>query len=287
MVEAKCFSDGQAFWHEVAAPLCARPVLNNVFIGVASRIRKDLRKDLVRAGVFDGAELVLGALRTPPHRLNLAHNGRGEAGVAALVRHLIDAEVAIPGVVGEQTLAEAFAAHWSAATGQRTAARPRHGLAQNLYEISRVVAPESVAGAMRPALRQERDLILRWEMAFAVDAGLPQAERELEYVTRFVDEGLTDNTFFVWEAHGQPVATARLRLIGRIGARVSGVYTPDDRRGRGFASALTAALSERVLGLRLWCCLFADADNALTNRIYQRIGYVKLATFADILFADP
>jgi GNAT superfamily N-acetyltransferase len=285
-VKAVSYSDGQAFWHEVATPLSAQPVLNNVFVGVAGRIRKDLRKDLLRAGLFDGSELVLGALRTPPHRLNLAHVGRGEAGIAALVRHLVDASVAIPGVVAEQALAKAFAARWSAATGQRASPRPRHGLTQNLYEVVRVTPPTNVEGVMRPARTQERDLILRWEMAFAVDAGLPPAERELDYVTRFVDEGLADGAFFVWETQGAAVATARLRPVGTIGARVSGVYTPDDQRGHGYASALTARLSQRVLSSGLWCCLFADADNPLTNRIYQRIGYTRLATFADILFVN-
>ena len=48
------YSDGQAFWHEVALPLCAQPVRNNVFAGVANRIRKETRKDIFRAGVFDG-----------------------------------------------------------------------------------------------------------------------------------------------------------------------------------------------------------------------------------------
>lgn len=280
------YTDGHAFWHEVAAPLCANPVLNNVFIGVANRVRKDLRKDLLRAGVFDGSEIVLGALRTPPFRLNLAHDGRGEAGIAALVRNLIEGEVAIPGVVGEEALARAFAARWSAATGQSVSARPRHGLLQNLYEVTCVVPPAGVRGAMRNARAEERDLILRWEAAFAVDAGLPAAEREIDYITRFVDEGLADRSFFVWEANGAPVATARLRLVAALGARVSGVYTPDEARGRGYASALTAALSERVLAHGQWCCLFADADNDLTNRIYQRIGYRKVATFADILFCD-
>jgi predicted GNAT family acetyltransferase len=139
---------------------------------------------------------------------------------------------------------------------------------------------------MRQARAAERDLILRWEMAFAVDAGLPAPERELDYVARFVDEGLKDGSFFVWDVGGVAVATARLRPVATVGARVSGVYTPNEGRGRGYASALTAALSERVLKSGLWCCLFADADNPLTNRIYQRIGYQKVATFADILFSQ-
>jgi hypothetical protein len=280
------YGDGQAFWHEVAVPLCARPVPNNVFIGVANRIRKETRKDILRAGVFDGSELVLGALRTPPHRLNLAHTGQGEAGINGLVRHLVDNRIAVPGVVAEQRLAERFAARWSSATGQAMQDR-RHGAVQTLYEISQVVSPANVAGTIRPARASERDLILTWEMAFAVEAGLPAAERELEYVTRFVDDGISDHTFFLWDVNDQAVSTARLRPIAALGARVSGVYTPGEHRGHGFASALTAALSQKVLAGGLWCCLFADADNALTNRIYQRIGYVKLASFADMLFAAP
>lgn len=285
-MKVAAYSDGHAFWHEVAAPLSAQPVLNNVFVGVAGRIRKDLRKDLVRAGVFDGADLVLGALRTPPHRLNLAHQGRGVAGIDALVRHLVDAEIAVPGVVGEEALAEAFVKRWCLATGQVAESRPRHGRMQNLYEVVRVVPPANVPGAIRLTRAAERDLIVRWEMGFAVDAGLPAVEREADYIARFVDEGLADRSFFVWEVDGAPVATARLRPVGEIGARVSGVYTPDDQRGHGYASALTAALSQRVLASGRWCCLFADADNPLTNRIYQRIGYAKVATFADIMFSD-
>lgn len=281
-----CYSDGHAFVREVATPLSALPVLNNVFVSVAHRIRKDLRKDFFRAGVFDGDELTLGVLRTPPYRLNLAQVGRGLAGVDALVRHLIDDRYAFPGVVGEQALAEAFAQRWSAATGQAITARERHGMVQNLYEVTHVAPPAGVAGAMRQARADERDTILEWEMAFAVDAGLPDPERELEFVTRFVDEGLKDNTFFVWDVGGRPVSTARLRPVAAVGARVSGVYTPDELRGRGYAAALTAALSERVLKSGLWCCLFADADNPLTNRLYQRIGYTKVATFADIMFSD-
>lgn len=280
------YNDGQAFWREVATPLSARALNNNVFIGVADRIRKEIRRDIFRAGVFDGTELALGALRTPPHRLNLAHTGNGDAGVDALVRYLMGAQIAVPGVVAEQCLAERFADRWSKATGQKRQARG-HGALQNLYEISRVKAPANAPGVMRAARASERDLIFGWEMAFAVDAGLPVAEREPDYIARFVNEGLADHTFHVWEVHGAPAATARLRPVAGLGARVSGVYTPDDKRGHGYASALTAALSQKVLAGGLWCCLFADADNPLTNRIYQRIGYVKLATFADMMFADP
>jgi predicted GNAT family acetyltransferase len=138
---------------------------------------------------------------------------------------------------------------------------------------------------MRPARSDERDLLVAWEQGFALDAGLGAAERDRDFVARVVDETLADEAFRLWEVGEKPVATARLRRISTVGARVSGVYTPPALRGRGYAAALTAALSQHVLERGLFCCLFADAGNSLTNRLYQRIGYVRLATYADILFS--
>ena len=57
------------------------------------------------------------------------------------------------------------------------------------------------------------------------------------------------------------------------GARVGPVYTPPELRGRGYASALTASLTERLLERRRFCFLFTDLANPTSNSIYQRIGY--------------
>ena len=57
------------------------------------------------------------------------------------------------------------------------------------------------------------------------------------------------------------------------GARVGPVYTPPELRGRGYASALTAALTEQLLERRRFCFLFTDLANPTSNSIYQRIGY--------------
>ena len=58
------------------------------------------------------------------------------------------------------------------------------------------------------------------------------------------------------------------------GIRVGPVYTPPDLRGRGYASALTADLTRRLLaGGRRFCFLYTDLANPTSNSIYQRIGY--------------
>lgn len=283
MLTVRSYDDGEAFWREVAQPLSVRGVLTNVFVGVAYGSRP--ASGLLRMGVFDGARLVLGALRTAPFRLNLADLGAGEPGIAALAAHLVGHRLPVPGVSGEERLTAAFVRAWTSRTAQRPIEIPGHGRQQNLYQIERVMPP-LVSGHMRAARPDERDLLVQWEQGFADDAHLPPTERDPAFVAGVVDAGLKDGVFSLWEHDGRPRATARLRPIAGFGARVSGVYTPPLERGRGYAAALTAALSQAVLDRGQFCCLFADADNPLTNRIYQRIGYVKVADFADVLFSD-
>jgi predicted GNAT family acetyltransferase len=58
------------------------------------------------------------------------------------------------------------------------------------------------------------------------------------------------------------------------GIRVISVYTPPHLRGRGYASACVAALSQRLLDQgRKFCFLFTDLANPTSNHIYQEIGY--------------
>jgi predicted GNAT family acetyltransferase len=56
-------------------------------------------------------------------------------------------------------------------------------------------------------------------------------------------------------------------------------------RGRGYASALVASLTERLLaGGRRFCFLFTDLSNPTSNKIYQRIGYEPVADVDEYRF---
>ena len=56
--------------------------------------------------------------------------------------------------------------------------------------------------------------------------------------------------------------------------RVGLVYTPDDLRRRGYASACVAEVSAHALSTGADACiLYTQLHNATSNRIYRRIGY--------------
>jgi predicted GNAT family acetyltransferase len=66
------------------------------------------------------------------------------------------------------------------------------------------------------------------------------------------------------------------------------VYTPPELRGRGYASALTAAVSQAQLnGGRRYCFLFTDLANPTSNKIYQAIGYEPVCDVDDLRFEAP
>ena len=70
------------------------------------------------------------------------------------------------------------------------------------------------------------------------------------------------------------------------GIAVNLVYTPPEKRGRGYATACVAGVSQRQLdGGKTFCTLFTDLANPTSNAVYQRVGYQPLADFAEITFS--
>jgi predicted GNAT family acetyltransferase len=58
------------------------------------------------------------------------------------------------------------------------------------------------------------------------------------------------------------------------------VYTPPELRGRGYASAVVAALTKRELDAGARCCsLFTDLANPTSNHVYTALGYEPRADF--------
>ncbi len=92
---------------------------------------------------------------------------------------------------------------------------------------------------------------------------------------------------YLWCREGEPVSLAAYQptsLTGTSG-RINMVYTPPEWRGRGYATACVAALTaERLASGWSSCLIFTDKQNAVTNKIYRRIGYQVLARFLNIDF---
>ena len=189
-----------------------------------------------------------------------------DAAIAA-VEAIVDQGVLLPGVTGEAATAARFAGHWAERT--RSPARPVQG--QRIYEVERAIAARPVTGQLRPAVDDDRELLVEWERAYQAEAGDAPSDA-VEVVERRLGAG----HLWVWD-DGAPVAMAGLSLAVAGVVRIGPVYTAGEHRRRGYASALVAALSRGTLAEGLRCILYTDLANPTSNAIYRAIGYRAVA----------
>ncbi|MDQ2982435.1 MAG: GNAT family N-acetyltransferase [Actinomycetota bacterium] len=230
--------------------------------------------------VEDNDEVVGAALMTPPHNL-LVNRPRGGSVLELLAAELRGRELELPGVTGALPEVDEFAAEWErVAEVQR-----RLRIGQGIYKITAVRVPAGVAGRMRPAAQEDRDLLVDWYHAFEEEALAEDARRgQLEEA---VDRGLAGKTggIAIWEDDGKPVSCSGFGGETPTGVRIGPVYTPPEFRRRGYGSAVTAQLSQQQLdGGRRHCFLYTDLANPTSNRIYQDIGYELVCESADYAF---
>jgi predicted GNAT family acetyltransferase len=70
-------------------------------------------------------------------------------------------------------------------------------------------------------------------------------------------------------------------------AQVSGVYTPPERRNRGYAKRGLAELCIRLLERSRAVCLFVNDFNAPAIAVYRRLGFDVRADWASAFYSAP
>lgn len=265
------YEDPAEFFALVAPFLERREAEHNLQLGFRARLEADRHAygpadPLLYAALDATANVTAVATQTPPFGLLLSQVD-DPAAVSALTARLVADGAELPTVSGPVEVARSFAEQWASFTGARTAVQ----MEERIYEATAVVRPHGVPGSMRPYGASDRALALEWMRAF-VDEAVPDApEGSAE---RFVEGRTTGSgSFVLWQHDECDVSIAGHAGETPNGVRVGPVYTPPALRGRGYASALTAALTRQLLERKRFCFLFTDLANPTSNSIYQRIGY--------------
>jgi RimJ/RimL family protein N-acetyltransferase len=197
-------------------------------------------------------------LQTPPHPVILS-DLPAEA-VAPLVATLDPDRVN-----ATRDVADAVTAIWRARTGTEPQVE-RH---DRLYRLGQLIPPDPApAGQARLATDADRDRLLDWYLLFHQEVGEGIGDLPGIIADRIGFGGLT-----LWEVDGEPVAMAGRTRVSAGMVRIGPVFTPAELRGRGYASAVTAAVSRAAQDVAGKVLLFTDVANPISNAIYQRLGY--------------
>jgi predicted GNAT family acetyltransferase len=275
--------DSAAEFLERAGPLLqADEARHNLILGLAGvlRDRPEVYPEFGLWVVEEAGAPAAAALITSPHNLVLA-DAADPLALAPLAEAVHESGVPIPGVVGNRPSVDRFNEVWAPLAG----VTPRLRMGQGVFALERIRPLPAVPGAARPAGRDDRPLILEWLEAFTAEA-LPEEafvrERTERGVNHVLDPEVADAGIWLWEDGGDQVALAAFGGPTPGGVRLGPVYTPPERRRRGYGTALVAAVSSRLLEHgRRRCFLYTDLANPTSNAIYRRIGYEQVAESAE------
>jgi uncharacterized protein len=262
------FDDPTAFYERVEGFLAAREPEHNLLLGLRSGLERDPRlwgdDDPVLLACAAGAAVVGVAVRTAP--FNLVLSEIDDLACVDAIAEALDGAV-LPGVTAPKAVARRFAAAWAARTG----AEPQVDKEERIYAATEIDTPRGVPGEARRYTDADHAIAVDLLHAFFEEAMPGSVEANAEaFLRRRAASGDVGLRF--WD-DGGPVSIAGFGNPTPNGMRVGPVYTPPERRGRGYASALTAAVSLEILRTKRFCFLFTDLANATSNAIYQRIGY--------------
>ena len=288
MLEVTRFQDARSFLAAGGGTLYHNEVVNSLILGVVERLVDKPNfygADTPYLGlVTDYDKTLLAATITPPFGLLLAPLVEDVEMALELVLHNLQKHtVPYPDVHALAPTAERFAQMWAAETGGSYTLEMR----QRVYELRKVIPAEGVSGSFRQAVEQDAPLIGTWLRSFELDCfGI--TSHSLEEYQQAALRRIQHGDWFLWEADDRWVVSMCMRVRPTShGCSVSGVYTPPEYRGKGYASACVAALSQRLLdeGYQ-FTSLFTDLANPTSNSIYMKVGYVPRADFVKIKLGD-
>lgn len=265
---ARAFYDrAESLWMRNEAADCLSIGITNWLISLTD----GPGEDVYMVTVEDSNEVVLTAIRTPPRNLILSLTDRPDA-LNPLVEHVHATYGTLTGVQAEAEVGRQFSEKWSALTKTSY----RMNMPERIYRLEEVVPVSGVPGHARHVTPADKawavDCVCAFEMeAFGLSESGINREGNEKWFDRVFEE--PNRGIYVWEDNGLVCLTAHQGPTPN-GMRIGPVYTPPEHRGHGYASALTAHVSQTLLDAgRKFCFLYTDLRNPTSNKIYQQVGY--------------
>jgi len=278
-LSAERFATPAAFL-AIAGPFLHRAEVENALIlGVARDLSEkppSASADAYFGCVREGDRVLMCAFRSLPDKVGITR-AEDSAAIAVMAESVRAACPGVREVVGPEPTIEPFARALAELLG-RSARVTRNSRIHVLHRVRPI--PNHAAGFLRIARGPDQDLIARWIEEFLVEVS------ETGDATDIARRRIAEEKFFIWEDRA-PVSMAASSGKTPNGVRVNFVYTPPERRGRGYATACVAALSQVLLASgNKYCCLYTDLANPTSNKIYREIGYEPVCDAAVYAFDE-
>lgn len=283
MLEVFQFHDIEEYLRIAGPTLYEREAENSLMLGLCQSfvVSKNLPQDVLLLVVLSEGRVTTAAVQTPPYNLIISASDNDSLDV--LARFVHSRERYIPGVVGPKKDATEFATKWSQVSQKSFYS----GMDQKIYQVQKVRDP-NVGGSLKIANNSLIDLVAIWLFEFSQES-LPAKEKfKMDFALESAVKAVDTKSAYIWmNTAGIPVSVAHTGRPTKNGISIRAVYTPPTFRKKGYASAVVAGISQQMLNEKYsFCCLYTDASNPTSNKIYEAVGYEKVADSHHFIFEE-
>lgn len=259
--------------------------LGNVIIGNEGKDTTEWRDpaNWFMATVSDDKGILLTAVMTPPKGLTLyaTDNVNDSAALHCLLDGIEQAGVPIPGVMAEKSLAEMFAKAYAS----KHSVKYKVDTDQRIYELAQVSSGIPTFGNVRLVEEKDMSFLPYWVESFYHDCF--ETPVVVDSDIEKYQYHIASQRLYILEDNGVPVTMAKISRELQTVCTIAFVYTPPYLRGRGYATACVAAVSQIALDKGFSkCVLYTDLANPTSNSIYMKIGYEPICDSLDMRFCE-
>ena len=268
------------FLESTSSRLYANEAENSLMLGLCEGISKSPALEApVLLRLLKDKKLFSVAVQLPPNNLILSRGNDEE--IKLLANYLFADGFDFPGVAGPTRESETFSKIWSSLTGKKS----QLGMGQKIYKLEKVNQIAYPDGDLKIASQNDLDVVRAWAIEFAKESLPKNEQRNEKHWKEFAEKAIMNQSAHLWCVDDEPVSLACASRPTKNGVTINFVYTPMNQRKNGFASAVTAALSQKMLDSgKKFCVLYTDTSNPTSNKIYQAIGYQEIAESKYYLF---
>lgn len=281
MLEFKRYENIEEFGKENLELLLEKEWLNNLMVGNYFEGLKNGTEGWVFAKVTENNKTELIMLYRKPYSLLMATptNNKSDELYKYVANELYKIDSNIIGINSEKEIANKFAEYYSslAVKKYKTHIKLRILL---LTEVNEGRLNEEVI--LRRANINDKSTLIKF-----IDDYYKEAVGET-YTKEMLEKKFykyLENGYYVLEKDGKIVSQTVLTRDLKKGKCISGVYTPKEERGKGYAYNLVYRITEREMKKGAeYCVLFTDDENPISNHVYEKIGYKRMDDYEDLQF---
>jgi len=271
----KEYDRAHEFLAEYEATLLEREAVSQLLLYNAYQCRNN---NLVDKGIFgsvtEEGKAILLYCNISPHNLviYMVNHEKTITAASFLADYLGINQVKINGINARNDICQAFMEHYKKHYNCTFVEK----LGMDIMEIREVNEIKPVEGSQRIAAQEDAKRIADWMIEFQIEALMSELDYEaaLKKATKYIVEG----RIYLYENDEQKVVTMAIAARKLVhGMAITYIFTPEEYRGKGYAAANMYYLSRELLDQGYeFCTLFVDKKNPLSNRAYEKVGYIVL-----------